>query len=65
VWPVLVVVRDVLIEELFELVAVPDQGAVEQLMAHRSYPPFREGVRSWCPRRDVDQQGWTTKTTGL
>ena len=43
-----VVVLDVLAQELFELAAVPDQGAVEELAAHGADPAFRVRVRDRC-----------------
>jgi len=42
--PVGVVVVDVVDNESFELVLVPDQGAVEQVAADGSDPPFSERV---------------------
>jgi hypothetical protein len=47
-------VRDVLVEEPFELDAVPDEGAVAELAAHRSHPAFRVCVRDRCARRGAD-----------
>jgi hypothetical protein len=41
---VFVVVVDVVDDQLFELVLVPDDGAVEKLSADRSDPAFSEGV---------------------
>ena len=43
VWPMRVVVLDVLIEEPSELALVPDDCSIQQLMAQSSYPPL--GVR--------------------
>jgi hypothetical protein len=40
-----VVVLDVLPQELFELPAVPDERAVEELAAHAADPTFRKGIR--------------------
>ena len=40
-----VVVLDVLGEELFELSAVPDEGAVAEFAAYGADPAFRVGVR--------------------
>jgi hypothetical protein len=54
VWPARVVVRDVFVEELFELRVVPDEGAVEEFAAHGADPPFRIGVRDWCAWRRAD-----------
>ena len=44
VWPVLVVVRDVVADEAFELAVVPDDGSVEELAADRSDPSFGERI---------------------
>ena len=44
VWPVLVVVLDVVDDESLELAAVPDDGAVEKLSADRSDPALGEAV---------------------
>ena len=45
VWPVGVVLLDVVEHEAFERALVPDDGAVEQLAAQGADPPFRERVR--------------------
>ena len=58
--PVLVVVVDVVGEKSFELVLVPDEGAVEQLAAEGPNPPFGERVRDGRPDRggeDLDAFG--------
>src|SRR5439155_26155035 len=34
-------------QELFQLAAVPDEGAVAELAAHGTDPAFRIGVRDW------------------
>ena len=44
-WPVGVVVVDVVHDEAFDLALVPDDGAVEELAAQGSDPAFGEGVR--------------------
>ena len=44
---VLVVVRDVVGDEAFELLAVPDDGAVEEFAADRADPAFSERVGHW------------------
>ena len=44
VGPVIVVVVDVVADEAFELVPVPDDGAVEELAAHRSAPTLSKSV---------------------
>jgi hypothetical protein len=51
-----VVVRDVLVEEPFELGVVPDEGAVAELAAHRAHPTFRERVRDRRARRGADDR---------
>jgi hypothetical protein len=51
-----VVVRDVLVEEPFELNAVPDEGAVEKVRAHRSHPTFRVRVRDRRLGRGADDR---------
>ena len=56
VGPVCVVVLDVLAQEPFELSAVPDEGAVEELAAHGADPPFRVGVRDRRARRGADDR---------
>jgi len=52
-----VVVPDILAEQLFEVSAVPDEGAVAELAAHGADPPFRVGVRDRCVRRCADDAG--------
>jgi hypothetical protein len=42
-----VVVLDVLAQELFQLPAVPYEGAVEEPAAHGADPAFRVRVRDW------------------
>ena len=44
-WPVFVVVGDVVGDEAFELRTVPDDGAVEEFAAYRADPPLGEGAR--------------------
>jgi hypothetical protein len=44
-----VVVVRVVDDEAFELVLVPDDGAVEEFPADGSDPAFGEGVGNWCP----------------
>ena len=46
--PVGVVVLDVLAQELFELPAIPAEGAVQELAAHAADPTFRKRVRAGC-----------------
>jgi hypothetical protein len=46
-----VLVLEVVAEELFELSAVPDEGAIEQFAAHRADPSFRVSVGDGCVRR--------------
>jgi hypothetical protein len=48
VWPVLVVVVDVVADEALQLVLVPDNGAVEEFTADGSDPAFGERVGHWC-----------------
>jgi hypothetical protein len=50
-WPVGVVVLDVVDDEAFELMLVPDDGAVEELAAEGSDPAFSKGVRYRGPNR--------------
>ena len=47
-WPVVVVVIDVLDEQRVQLVFVPDDCPVGQLVAQRSDPSFGESVRLGC-----------------
>ncbi len=47
-WSVGVVVIDVVDEELFELVLVPDDGSVEEFAAQGSDPSFGDGVGDGC-----------------
>ena len=47
-WPVVVVVIDVLDEQRVQLVFVPDDCPVGQLVAQRSNPSFGESVRLGC-----------------
>jgi len=42
-----VVVRDIFDDEAFELLLVPDDGAVEEFSADRADPSFGEGVGDW------------------
>ena len=51
-WPVVVVVIDVLDEQRVQLALVPDDCPVEQLVAQRSDPSFGESVRLGCSWRD-------------
>jgi hypothetical protein len=53
-WPVGVVVVDVVDDEAFELMLVPDNGAVEKLAAQGSDPAFRERVRHRGPNRCLE-----------
>ena len=53
-WPVGVVVLDVVDHETFELMLVPDDGAVEQLATQGADPPFRERVRHRRPYRCLE-----------
>ncbi len=48
VWPMAVVVGDVVDDEAFELTVVPDDGAVEQLTSQGADPSFSESVRCRC-----------------
>ena len=48
VWPVGVVMVDVVGDEAFELSLVPDDGAVEELAAQRPNPAFGECVGDRC-----------------
>ena len=48
VWSVCFVVVDVVDDQAFELVLVPDVGAVEELSSQGPDPSFGEGVRDWC-----------------
>jgi hypothetical protein len=50
-WPVGVVVLDVVDDEALELMLVPDDGAVEKLAAKGSDPAFSECVRHRGPDR--------------
>jgi hypothetical protein len=54
VWPVGVVVVDVVDDEAFELMLVPDDGAVEEFAAQRSDPAFSKRVRDPGPDRCLD-----------
>ena len=51
-WPVVVVVIDVLDEQRVQLVFVPDDRPIEQLVPQRSDPSFGESVRLGCSWRD-------------
>ena len=51
---VLVVVGDVVDEEAFELLTVPDDCSVEEFAADGSDPAFWVGVGHWCPDRGVE-----------
>ena len=53
-WPVGVVVLDVVDHEPFDLALVPDDGAVKQLAAQRADPAFSEGVRHRGPNRCLE-----------
>jgi hypothetical protein len=54
VWPVGVVVVDVVDDEAFELMLVPDDGAIEELAAQCSDPAFSKGVRDRGPNRCLE-----------
>ena len=47
-WPVLVVVADVVAHEAVELTSVPDDGAVEEFASDGSDPALGERVRDRC-----------------
>ncbi len=49
-----VVVLEVLLKKASQLAFVPDDRAVEELVAQGAYPPFGERVGLWCPGRDAD-----------
>jgi hypothetical protein len=51
-----VVVLDVLVQELFQLAAVPDEGAVEKVAAHGADPAFRIRVRDRGARWRADDR---------
>ena len=51
---VLVVVVDVVADESFELVLVPDDGSVEEFASDRSDPSFGEGVGHRCADRGFE-----------
>jgi hypothetical protein len=51
-----VVVRDVFAQQLFELPAVPEEGAVEELAAHAADPAFRVRVRDRRVGRSSDDR---------
>ena len=51
---VAVVVVDVVGDESFELLVVPDDGAVEELTTETADPAFRERVGAWCPDRCLE-----------
>ena len=53
-WPVPVVVRDVVAEDVIEVAPVQDQYAVEALTAERSQPTLGVGVRVRRPDRRAD-----------
>ena len=50
----LVVLLDVVDDEPFELVLLPDDGAVEELAADQSDPAFSEGVGHRCMDRCLE-----------
>lgn len=54
-WPLGVVVLDVFIEEPFELGFVPDDGAVQELVAQGSNPSFGVRIGLGRPRWDPDR----------
>jgi hypothetical protein len=54
--PTGVVVRDVFVEQPFEVAVVPDEGAVQEFAAHRANPAFRERVRDGRTRRGADDR---------
>ena len=45
---------DVVDNEPFELVLVPDDGAVEEFAADGADPPFGERIRYWCAHRRLE-----------
>ena len=51
VGPLGVVVVDVDADDVFDVAAIQDQKPIETLGPDRSYEPFRDRVRSWCPDR--------------
>jgi hypothetical protein len=53
-WPVGVVVVDVVDHEAFELMLVPDDGAVEELAAQSSDPALGEGVGDRGPNGGLE-----------
>ena len=53
-WTVRVVVVDVSDNEPFELVLVPDEGAVEKFASDGSDPPFRERIGNRCSDRGLE-----------
>jgi hypothetical protein len=57
VWSVGVVVLDVLVEELFELPTVPDEGAVAEFASCGANPSFRVRVRDRRVRRGTNDGG--------
>jgi len=56
VGPVRVVVLDVFAQELLQLSAVPDEGAVEKFAAHGADPTFRVRVRDRRVGRGADDR---------
>ena len=50
--PVSVVVVEVIDDEVLELTAVPDDGAVEEFTTQRSDPAFSERIRDWGSDRE-------------
>ena len=53
-WPVPLVMRDVVPEDVVEVPPVQDQYAVEALAAERSHPTLGVGVRVRRPDRRAD-----------
>jgi hypothetical protein len=56
VGPVRVVVLDVLVQALFELAAIPDEGEVEEVAAHGADPAFHIRVRDRGARWRADDR---------
>jgi hypothetical protein len=52
-WPVSVVVVDVVNDEPLELSPIPDDGAIEQFAAQSADPTFRVRVRDRGPHRTL------------
>ena len=54
VWPMLVVMPDVIAKDCFEVVATENERPVEALFPDGPYPPLGIRVRPWCPDRCLD-----------